>query len=252
MIRDRMMSVTRRREDVPGIVRLELQAGPDFLDEASPGRFVQVEIPPGPFPLVRRPFTISRIGPSSFELLFEVRGRGTEALAATETGSSLRVLGPLGRGYALDGGRWLLIGGGMGAAGFPRLCQAADCGLAVLGASSACRLTDLSGVPCTSITEDGSSGRAGLVTDLLDGVPWEHFANIALCGPVAMMKAVMERVPPGLSGRVQVSAEARMGCGWGVCEGCSVPAAAGGYLKCCTDGPVIPAGRIDWERWEGV
>lgn len=247
-----MMRVVRRREEVPGTVGLELEAGPDFLAEASPGRFVQVEIPPGPFPLLRRPFTVSRTGPSSFEILFEVRGRGTEALAAAGAGSSLRVLGPLGRGYALGPGTWLLIGGGMGAAGFPRLCQAAECGLAVLGASSACRLAELPGVPCLSITEDGSSGRTGLVTDLLDDVPWDRFGNIALCGPVAMMKAVMERVPPGMAARVQVSAEARMGCGWGACEGCSVPAAGGGYLKCCTDGPVIPAGKIDWERWEGV
>jgi dihydroorotate dehydrogenase electron transfer subunit len=114
------------------------------------------------------------------------------------------------------------------------------------------RLLEIPSDSCRTVTEDGSCGRKGLITDLLDSVRWEDFPAIALCGPVAMMKAVVERMPPYARAITQVSTEARMGCGWGACEGCSIPAAGGGYLKCCSDGPVIPASEIDWTRWEGV
>lgn len=252
MTRDRELRILDRIETVPGIVTLTLEADEEFLDEALPGRFVQVEIPDAPFPLVRRPFTIARTGITSFSLMFEVAGRGTKTLYGVSRDNSLRVLGPLGSGYRLGEGKWLLIGGGMGAAGFPCLADRVECGMLLLGASNSGRLLELPGVPARCITEDGSSGERGFVTDLLEDVDWDDFSSIALCGPVAMMKAVMNRIPDEAAERVQVSTEARMGCGWGACEGCSIPAIGGGYLKCCTDGPVIPADMIDWQRWEGV
>lgn len=122
----------------------------------------------------------------------------------------------------------------------------------VLGAGSRDKLLTISGIETVTITEDGSSGRKGLITDLLGSIQWDTFGSIALCGPVAMMKAVIEMMPVEFRAITQVSAEARMGCGWGACEGCSVPKAGGGYLKCCTDGPVLPAETVDWELWEGV
>jgi dihydroorotate dehydrogenase electron transfer subunit len=67
-----------------------------------------------------------------------------------------------------------------------------------------------------------------------------------------MMKAAAGMLPERLFRVTQVSTEARMGCGWGACEGCSIPAAGGGYIKCCSDGPVVPASSIRWESWDGV
>ncbi len=252
MTLDRETLVLEREELSPGIFRLTLSAEEDFLREAGPGRFVQVEVSPEPFPLVRRPFTVNRADAGSFRIVFEVKGRGTDKLSRLSEGTRLRVLGPLGRGYRMLPGRWLLIGGGMGAAGFPCLAERIDCGLILLGASSGSRLLEVGGFSNMCITEDGSSGARGLVTDLLDRVRWDDFCNVALCGPVAMMKAVVRRLPDAILEATQVSAEARMGCGWGACEGCSIPASGGGYLKCCSDGPVVPAASIDWDLWEGV
>jgi dihydroorotate dehydrogenase electron transfer subunit len=45
------------------------------------------------------------------------------------------------------------------------------------------------------------------------------------------------------------SLENRMACGFGVCLGCAVPRAAGGYALVCRDGPVFPAEGL---RWEGL
>ncbi len=211
-----------------------------------------MEVSHSPFPVTRRPFTISSTSGDSVEIIFEVVGRGTEILAETEEGQSLRLLGPLGCGYRLNPGNWLLIGGGLGAAGFPGLAASIDCGLVLLGAASRDRLLTIPGFETVTITEDGSSGRKGLITDLLESVQWDSFSSIALCGPVPMMKAVIGMMPAEARANAQVSAEARMGCGWGACEGCSVPKAGGGFLKCCSDGPVFSVDSIDWERWEGI
>ena len=244
--------VTSKEEFLPGVFRMCLETGEDFSTQSKPGQFIQVEVSPGPFPVTRRPFTISKTHSSSIEIVFETVGRGTALLSEVETGSAVRVLGPLGSGYELNDGGWLLVGGGLGAAGFPDLVSFVDCRLLLLGASSEDRLLPVPGVSVLSATEDGSSGRKGLVTDLIESVPWDSINNIAVCGPVAMMKAVIQRIPAEFTSSTQISSEARMGCGWGACEGCSIPKAGGGYLKCCTDGPVFPADLIDWDRWEGI
>jgi dihydroorotate dehydrogenase electron transfer subunit len=67
-----------------------------------------------------------------------------------------------------------------------------------------------------------------------------------------MMEAVWRTVPEHCRSIVQVSTESIMGCGWGVCEGCVIPASDGSYLKCCSDGPVFEGGAIDWEKWMEV
>ncbi len=244
--------IAEKEEILPGIFRFEFEVSEGFLRKAEPGRFVQVEVSSGPFPVTRRPFTISSRSTDSIEIIFEVVGRGTKTLAETDEGQSLRMLGPLGHGYKLNSGEWLLIGGGLGAAGFPGLAASIDCGLMILGAATKNRLLTIDGIKTRAITEDGSSGMKGLVTDLLKTVLWDSFSNIALCGPIAMMKAVIEMMPVESRTVTQVSAEARMGCGWGACEGCSIPGADGGYLKCCTDGPVLPALAVNWDLWEGI
>jgi len=44
-----------------------------------------------------------------------------------------------------------------------------------------------------------------------------------------------------------VAMEQWMGCGVGACLGCVVPAAGGGYLRVCSEGPVFAAEALDWE-----
>lgn len=232
----------------PGVLRMGLHA-PAF--EAAPGQFVEMEPSRGCFPMTRRPFTINRLLPGGFEVVFEVRGRGTGLLAGLKPGDEVLTLGPLGRGWLPSPGRWLLVGGGMGAAGFPFLAASLEePPLVLLGASTSERLLH-TGVDQLSITDDGSSGERGRVTELLARTDTEAFSTIAACGPLPMLKAVWASVPDRHRCKVQVSTESRMGCGWGVCDGCSIPVAGGGYRKCCTDGPVFMGEELDWDRWSG-
>ncbi len=225
---------------------------PEISASAEPGQFVQIEPSSTAFPLTRRPFTVNRVVEDGFEVIFDVVGRGTAVMSLVETGQSLRVLGPLGHGWRLEaGGDWLLIGGGLGAAGFPFLMDTVHCSRILVGASSADRVLPL-GSPAglTIATEDGSAGKRGLVTSIIEENDLLRADSIALCGPVAMMEAVWNSLPVQHRSRIQVSTESRMGCGWGVCDGCSIPVTGGGYRKCCLDGPVFPGSEIDWKRWK--
>ncbi len=243
---DTEAEVIENEEILPGVRRMVLEA-PEAVRMAVPGQFAMLEPSGDRFPVTRRPLTLSGVdrGRGTASFVFEVVGRGTALLAGRSAGSTVRMLAPLGRGYEPVDGRWLLVGGGMGTAGFPFLLSEFTCGGMLVGASRADRVAccpDWAEVA----TEDGSRGTAGLVTDLLARTDWHAWDAVAVCGPLAMMKAVVLAAPSGVLERIQVSMESRMGCGWGVCGGCAVPASGGGYLSCCIDGPVFRATELDW------
>lgn len=244
-------TVIENEEILPGVHRTVFRSS-EIASAAEPGMFIQIEVSGDVFPVTRRPFTLNRAAGNDFEVIFDVVGRGTEMLSVLEPGASARVLGPLGTGWRIEKeSSWLLIGGGLGAAGFDFLLHRVHCSGVLIGASSKDRVLPLN-PDCRYIiaTEDGSAGTRGLVTDILQQDLFSQADVIAVCGPVAMMEAVWNLVPESDRSKVQISTESRMGCGWGVCDGCSIPVAGGGYRKCCTEGPVFPGIDIDWKRWK--
>jgi dihydroorotate dehydrogenase electron transfer subunit len=107
------------------------------------------------------------------------------------------------------------------------------------------------GLPASGSTMDGSFGRPGLVTgvlsEALDHHPGPAPPAVLACGPLAMLRAVAG-LCAGRGAACQVSLEAPMACGVGVCLGCALPSAGGGYLRVCREGPVLPAQAVDWGR----
>jgi dihydroorotate dehydrogenase electron transfer subunit len=63
------------------------------------------------------------------------------------------------------------------------------------------------------------------------------------CGPIPMM-AEAHRVAMAAGGRCQVSLEARMACGIGVCLGCAHVMADDSQIHVCDDGPVLDSVRV--------
>ena len=61
------------------------------------------------------------------------------------------------------------------------------------------------------------------------------------CGPAPMLRAVCEKSP--VSG--QISLDARMGCGFGACVGCTIQTARG-PRRVCKDGPVFDKEDLLW------
>ena len=262
--------VCRSVEEVgAGGVEIEVRCR-EVAERARPGEFCQLRAGAGPLPLLRRPFSVCRADPEVGTVAFYlgVVGEGTARLAALRPGDPVGVLGPLGRGYAVPTApaTLLMVAGGLGAAPFPLLAQACHRrGVRLIwlnGAASAGRLypAERLGVPVTvhHVTEDGSRGGRGRVTDVL--APLLAAADhVAACGPNPMLAAVARMVAATAPRRpLEVSLEAPMGCGFGTCLGCAVPVvggtaaaaddAGGGLALCCRSGPVMAAAAVDWDR----
>lgn len=235
---------------------LELHA-PGIAAAAQPGQFLMVGLGLAQVgaPFLPRPFSVGWRDRSSgvVGLLVREFGAGTRRLARLRQGDQLLLLGPLGRGFDIVAGRPIVcVGGGVGLAPFLFLAaEAADSGAdlqLLYGERTASRVFDpaliaeLTGVEPVVYTEDGSSGRHGLV---LDGVDLSSDPILLGCGPTPMLNA-LEKLARQHGAAFQVSVEEHMGCGIGTCQGCVVRGADGDWLKSCTEGPVFDAGELAW------
>jgi len=190
-------------------------------------------------------------------LLLTIVGKGTRWLSQRKTGESIDIFGPLGNGYSIHPGshNLLLMAGGIGVAPLVSLAQQAPkqgCSATLLlGAPTASQLYPKNLLPpkvkLITATEDGTTGKRGVVTDLLpDFTGWAD--QVFACGPVGMYKtmaALSEQLPKLKS--AQISLEVRMGCGLGVCYGCTVKTKSG-LKQVCKDGPVFNLDDILWEE----
>ena len=231
-------------EVMPDIYLLWAKA-PVVADAAQPGQFVMVRSSDTNDRILRRPLGIHRVNDKGeVALLYEVVGAGTEWLAQRGKGDKIDILGPMGWGFTVESKRLLLVAGGVGIAPLVFLAEraAADGREVTLlfGAKTAKQVYPKklvpAGVEFVPVTQDGMIERKGMVTDLL-GDLLDSTDQIFACGPAAMYRAMSQmKVLKGL--RVQVSMEARMGCGFGLCNGCSIKTRHG-MKRVCDDGPVF-------------
>ena len=238
----------------------------EIAREAQPGQFVMIHPKKFLEPLLPRPFSIHRVQGNRVDLLVRLAGQGTRQLGGLRPGEVLEVKGPLGRGFKLDSEKDpILVAGGIGVA---PLLYLADRLLKMnrnktvapprllIGSGSKKELLGLgefkkAGLRVQAVTEDGSFGRKGLVTDLLAGMSAKELnrAMIYACGPLGMLRAVASWAVAG-NIPCQVSLEARMACGMGACLGCSVARhgdSGPSYAKVCQDGPVFEAREVAWD-----
>jgi dihydroorotate dehydrogenase electron transfer subunit len=244
-------------EQVASGVGLVVFDAPRTAAEVCPGQFVHLRIAEGTAFLLRRPFSVHRVRGERVEILYQVVGVGTRALAEAVPGAEMDVLGPLGHGWDIPqkAAHVLLVAGGLGAAPLGMLAEElAERGVAVtvaLGAPDEGRLLgrDLFAAVARRVelaTDDGSCGHAGFVT----GVCEELLADEALdvvytCGPEPMQRIVAaQAAAAGVA--CQVSLERLMACGIGACLSCVVPTTAG-LKRACVDGPVFDATDVVWE-----
>ena len=249
------------REVAPKTYHMGLRS-PRIAAAARPGQFVMLRVTDGIDPLLRRPFSISRVETDGiFCLLYRIVGRGTAILSRSTKGRRLSVLGPLGSGFKLPPpeARSLLVAGGIGIAPLIFLAQAIDKDhLAFLAGYRSVKEiipTEKAGIDTriSIATDDGTAGHRGPVTELLKehaAGPGERGAIVFACGPLPMLKEIVTlttlwRIP------CQVSLEASMACGVGACQGCAIRASSEQkkpYYHVCQDGPVFDANVIDWKK----
>ncbi|MGD1119659.1 MAG: dihydroorotate dehydrogenase electron transfer subunit [Dehalococcoidales bacterium] len=235
-------------------------AAPEIAGEAQPGQFVMVRC--GKETILPRPISIHQTAEGEITLLVQVVGKGTAWLSQLKKGDNLDIFGPLGHGYTIDpqSKNLLLVAGGMGIAPLRFLAEvAAGTGKKVtiiLGARSRDYILPVNppqsmydrgmmpaNFQCLNATEDGSEGFKGLATQLIPHY-LKNIDQVFACGPAAMYRA-MARLPELKNVPVQLSLEIMMGCGVGVCYGCTIKTKSG-LKQVCKDGPVFRMGEVEW------
>jgi dihydroorotate dehydrogenase electron transfer subunit len=252
---------TRRLSEDFFLIDLTWPAG---VVEPLPGQFVMVRTREGTDPLWRRPLGVHDFrrtrGAGVLSLLFQVVGPTTRDLSGLGPGAALDLLGPHGRGFRLDAPEHWLVGGGRGLAPLffaARTLRRRGLPCRVLLGGRGCahilRERDLARLGCRVevATDDGSRGRRGPVTDLLERglsrTSERRRAGILLsaCGPHGMLKAVA-RIAAARGVAAQVSVDPLMACGRGLCLGCTVVSREG-YRLACQHGPVFEARELVWD-----
>ena len=155
--------------------------------------------------------------------------------------------------------RPLLVGGGIGTAPLyllaRRLKERGVSPTVILGFNTASEIIyekefKALGLRTLVTTVDGSYGTPGFVTDALpllasasdpSSVGASGYDFCFACGPMPMLRALA----PKLASPAQFSLEERMGCGTGICMGCTCPQLTG-TKRICKDGPVFRLDEISF------
>ncbi len=244
------------RYTITGVDTENYRAKTLYLDrplKAEPGQFAMVWLPG----VDERPFSIAADDPLALTVV--AVGPFSEAIHRLVVGDALWVRGPLGQGFKLPdtstAGRLLLAGGGYGVAPLLFLARraiAAGYGVDVcIGAKTAVdvllrrQFEDLAvgtavgtGVTTRVTTEDGTLGARGLVTEAVGAAVAQARPDVVYaCGPVGMLDAV-ERQCDDLGLPHQLSWEATMRCGMGLCGACERHGGTKVGWLVCHDGPV--------------
>ncbi|MBI4209352.1 MAG: dihydroorotate dehydrogenase electron transfer subunit [Deltaproteobacteria bacterium] len=249
---------------------------PENYPAIGSGQFFMVRVAEGSDPLLRRALAVYRVGGvdvfpelkgpglSAVEFLYRAVGRGTGFLAKKREGDSLDWVGPLGNSYTLpkEGAHHYLVAGGTGLSSLYVLAKelikifpVSSVHLMVGGRSQKdilC-LPDFEplGIQISVTTEDGTKGARGRVTDVLESalrtVPSDS-AHVYTAGPIPMMAKVAS-ISKERKIACQVSLEGPMGCGFGICLGCSVEIFEKGerkYRLLCKHGPIFNSEEVYW------
>jgi len=224
----------------------------EVAELSQAGLFCQIRPRSSSFPRLRKPISIYDVDGDHIRFMIKRIGAGTQGFAQLRSGDAIDLIGPLGKGFTVPAGRRIiLISGGIG---YPPLFflnkRLKDAGNETFWLHGGNCSDDL--FPCAELwCRDGSSGNAGLVSEgLAKRLPDHQYDLAYACGPIPLLKACHQICQQACI-PLQVSMEAYMACGIGVCHGCAVPVWERGepvYRNVCSDGPVFDAALIRWEE----
>ena len=247
----------KKEKIIDEIYKFSLNA-PEIAKQAKAGQFLEIKVSKTSEPFLRRPISIFNIDGDIVEIIFQVKGRGTELLAEIEEGEKIDIIGPLGFGAfkIQEYKKVAIIGGGIGTYPLYELAKELK-GKADVTMYMGFRNKDLVTLEkefeevankLVLTTDDGSYKEKGFAINFLkEDCQKEKPDMIFACGPLPMLKAVrefaiQENIP------CQISLEERMGCGIGACLGCAVKVISGEeprYGHVCKEGPVFNAKDVE-------
>ena len=252
-----MFKIIRKQELNPTVTLMEIDA-PLIARKAEPGQFIILRVDDAG---ERIPLTIADFDreKGSVTIIFQIVGATTAKLNRLNEGDCLHdFVGPLGVASHVEGLKKVaVIGGGVGSAiAYPIAKK-----LHALGAEVhtivGFRNKDLVILEeefraCSDVikimTDDGSYGQKGLVTDALKGLldAGEQYDEVIAIGPLVMMKFVC-KLTKEYGVKTVVSMNPIMIDGTGMCGGCRLT--VGGKTKfACVDGPDFDGHEVDFDE----
>ncbi len=250
-----MFDIVQARPLARGIKLFEIRA-PRIARKQRPGQFVIVRLHDCG---ERVPLTIADANPlaGTITIVVQAIGKTTMLLSMLETGDSiLDVVGPLGKPSEIEKfGTAVVVSGSVGTAmAYPtarELKRAGNKVISIVGARSKDLLVLEQEVRQVSdetyvLTDDGTSGQKGLVTEKLkELIDADDVDYVLAVGPVPMMRAVANlTVPRNI--KTVVSLNSIMVDGTGMCGGCRVLVNNSSQFA-CVDGPEFDASQVNFE-----
>ncbi len=257
-----MNKIIAKNQLSDNVFRMEIEA-PLIARERKAGQFIilMVDEELGE----RIPLTIGDADAErgTITIIFQTVGATTTKLSRMNVGDSLpAVLGPLGRPTVIRGedgekpGHVVCVGGGIGVAPMHPIAQALKAAgnkvTIIMGARNKSlfvmedEMRAIAGENLILMTDDGSSGRKGLVTEPLKELCEAGAVDevIAIGPPIMMKFCALTTKPYGV--KTIASLNTIMIDGTGMCGGCRV--SVGGKTKfVCVDGPEFDAHQVDWD-----
>jgi dihydroorotate dehydrogenase electron transfer subunit len=244
----------QRNSDAPTIVKIEkiidetptvrtLVFSDEVLSNVLPGQFAMVWIPG----INELPMSVM-ISQEKGKAAFTVRKHGiaSTGLYSLKVGEQIGVRGPYGNSFTIKQGKILLVGGGTGLVPLIRLLtflKKTDDATLLIGSKTknevffekmANQILEHNKHQVIVVTEDGSYGKSGLVTQTMENLLSEtKFDTVYTCGPEKMMHKVVQ-LASSKNIYVQASIERMMKCGMGICGSCCF-----GEVLACKDGTVF-------------
>ena len=251
-----MYRIVTKKPLNPTVTLLEIEA-PLIAKKAEPGQFIILRVDDEG---ERIPLTIAGYDreKGTITIIFQVVGATTVKLNALEEGDCLQdFVGPLGNATETEGKKKVaVVGGGVGCAIALPVAQklhAEGCEVhSVIGfRSKDIVILEDEFKACSSklklMTDDGTYGEKGLVTDALEALIKEgnQYDEVITIGPLIMMKFVTLTAKK-YDLPCTVSMSPIMVDGTGMCGGCRLT--VGGETKfACVDGPDFDGHQVDWD-----
>jgi ferredoxin/flavodoxin---NADP+ reductase len=237
-------------------IKLFVIKAPRIARKQKPGQFVILRLDDRG---ERIPLTIADADAAAGTVTIVVQaiGKTTMLLSMLEAGDAiLDMVGPLGKPSEIENfGTAVVVSGSVGTAmAYPtarELKRAGNRVISIVGARSKDLLVLEDEVRAVSdetyvVTDDGSYGDKGLVTDKLKELVAAGKVNYVLAvGPVPMMRAVAKLTAPDKI-KTMVSLNSIMVDGTGMCGGCRVLVNDSSQFA-CVDGPEFDATQVNFE-----
>ena len=206
--------------------------------DCKPGQFIMVWIPG----LDEKPMAVSYWKKKEFAFTSKAIGKFTNILNKLKKGDKVGIRGPYGNNFSAKNSA-CVVGGGVGMASVSTLIDILKNPVIINGARNKEHLIYLKRYKNKNMivaTDDGSYGRKGFTTDILEEILSKNktIKIVHTCGPEMMMKKVFE-ICQKHKVECEASIERYMACGFGICGKCMI-----NDKICCIDGPIFNSKQL--------